>query len=180
MGIFALLGLGLLQPAGIHRVIHQVCAGTKPYDATIANTCSLLSLPDYALSIGLTHQQGSVINALFSLGQGLSRPVLGFYSDAAGRLNIAGFLTLLCGLFCLTLCIFAKSYCVLIFFAIIVGTVAGVYWRTVAPVTAEVVNLKDLPSALSLTWLILVLPTTCKLRYPKNRHILCSTNLSVS
>jgi predicted MFS family arabinose efflux permease len=47
---------------------------------------------------------------------------------------------------------------VLLFYAIIGGTVAGTYWATVAPVTAEVIELKDLPSALSITWVFLTIP----------------------
>ncbi|KAI9677061.1 MAG: hypothetical protein M1817_006900 [Caeruleum heppii] len=54
----------------------------------------LFSLPNYALSIGLTPQQGSVVGALFNLGQGLGRPVVGYFSDAAGRINIVNIFTL--------------------------------------------------------------------------------------
>lgn len=121
----------------------------------------LFSLPNYALSVGLTAKQGSIIGALLNLGQGLGRPVVGIFSDAAGRINIAGFLTFACGLFCFVIWIFAKSFGVLIFFSLIVGTVAGTFWTTIGPVGAEVVGLKELPSALSITWIILVLPTTC-------------------
>ena len=63
----------------------------------------LFSLPNFALSIGLTAKQGSIIGALLNLGQGLGRPVVGLVSDSAGRINIAGFLTFLCGLFCLVI-----------------------------------------------------------------------------
>jgi hypothetical protein len=52
---------------------------------------------------------------------------------------------------------------VLIFYALIGGTVAGTYWATVAPVTAEIVGLQELPAALSITWVIIGAPTLCKL-----------------
>ncbi|MCJ1394039.1 Tubulin beta chain (Beta tubulin) [Xylographa bjoerkii] len=120
----------------------------------------LFSLPNYALSVGLTAQQGSIIGALLNLGQGIGRPLVGIFSDTAGRINIAGFLTFFCGLLCFVVWTFAKSFGVLIFFALIGGTVAGTFWTTIAPVGAEVVGLKELPSALSITWLVLVLPTT--------------------
>lgn len=122
----------------------------------------LFSLPNYALSIGLSARQGSIVAALLNLGQGLGRPFIGIFSDRAGRINIAGFLTFLSGFLCLVGWIFAKNFGVLIFFAIVVGTIAGTFWTTIAPVMAEVVGLKELPSALSLTWLVLVLPTTCR------------------
>lgn len=34
--------------------------------------------------------------------------------------------------------------------------------QTISPVAVEIVGIKELPSALSLTWLSIVLPTTCK------------------
>lgn len=123
----------------------------------------LFSLPNYALTIGLSSYQGSIIGALLNLGQGLGRPAVGIFSDRAGRINIAGFLTAVCGLFCFVIWIFSNGFGVLIFFALIVGTVAGTFWTTIAPVGAEIVGLKELPSALSLTWIVLVLPCTCEL-----------------
>ena len=123
----------------------------------------LFSLPNYALIIGLSSHQGSIIGALLNLGQGLGRPAVGIFSDRAGRINIAGFLTFVCGLFCFVIWIFSNGFGVLIFFALIVGTVAGTFWTTIAPVGAEVVGLKELPSALSITWIVLVLPCTCEL-----------------
>ena len=122
----------------------------------------LFSLPNYALSIGLTAKQGSIIGALLNLGQGIGRPAAGIFSDVVGRINVAGLLTFFVGLLCLVVWIFAKSFGVLVFFAILVGTGAGTFWATVAPVGAEVVGLKELPSALSITWIALVLPVTCK------------------
>ncbi|KAA6410826.1 MAG: mfs transporter [Lasallia pustulata] len=120
----------------------------------------LFSLPNYALTIGLSPHQGSIIGALLNLGQGLGRPAVGIFSDRAGRINIAGLLTFICGLFCFVIWIFSNGFGVLIFFALIVGTVAGTFWTTIAPVGAEVVGLKELPSALSITWIVLVLPCT--------------------
>ena len=97
----------------------------------------LFSLPSYVVSVGLNQQQAAVIGALLNLGQGLGRPVVGMFSDAGGRINVAAILTAICGLFCLVIWIFAKSYGVLIFFSLIVGTVSGTIWTTVGPVAAE-------------------------------------------
>ena len=125
----------------------------------------LFSLPNYAVSIGLTARQGSIVGALLNLGQGLGRPIVGVFSDSAGRINLAGLCTFLAGLFCFIIWIFAKTFGVVIFFAILVGTVAGVYWTTIAPVGAEVVGLRELPSALSIVWVFLVPPTTGEATY---------------
>ncbi|KAL4874336.1 major facilitator superfamily domain-containing protein [Aspergillus karnatakaensis] len=120
----------------------------------------LFSIANFALSVGLSAHQSSIISALLNLGQGLGRPFVGMFSDKLGRINVATFLTMLCGVFCLLIWIFARSMGLVTFFAILVGTVAGTYWATVAPVLAEIIDLQDLPGGLSITWLVLVPPTT--------------------
>ena len=122
----------------------------------------LFSLPNYVYSVGLTQYQGSIIGALFNLGQAIGRPLIGIFSDRAGRINIAAFLTALCGVFCFVIWIFAKSYGVLIFFSLFGGAIAGTVWTTIGPVGAEVVGLKELPSVLSITWVVFTLPSLCK------------------
>lgn len=130
----------------------------------------LFSLPNYARTIGLSAQQGSIIGAVLNLGQALGRPPIGYFSDNVGRINMAATMTFLVGLFCLVIWMFAKSFGVLAFFAIVSGMVAGTYWAVVGPVTVEVMGLRRLPSALSITWLVLVLPTTCKSCIPTSFH----------
>ncbi|KAI4277144.1 MAG: hypothetical protein LQ337_002017 [Flavoplaca oasis] len=120
----------------------------------------LFSLPSYAASIGLSSKQGSIVGALLNLGQGLGRPAVGMVSDSVGRINIAFLCTFVAGLLCLIIWIFAKSFGVLVVFSLLVGTVSGTFWTTIAPVEAEVVGLKTLPSALAIVWIVLVLPTT--------------------
>lgn len=120
----------------------------------------LFSLANFALSVGLTSHQGSIVSALLNLGQGLGRPFVGMFSDRLGRINIATLLTFLCGLFCLVIWVFADSMGVVCFFAVLVGTVAGTYWATVSPVLAEIIGIRDLPSGLSINWITLVAPCT--------------------
>ena len=120
----------------------------------------LFSMSSFAVSVGLSAHQASIISALLNLGQGLGRPFVGMFSDKLGRINIASFLTFLCGVFCLLIWVFARSMGLVSFFSVLVGTVAGTYWATVAPVLAEIIGLKDLPGGLSITWLVLVAPTT--------------------
>lgn len=125
----------------------------------------LFSLPAYAKAIGLSAQQGSIVAAMLNLGQMCGRPFIGLASDRYGRLNLAMLFTLLCGVFCFVFWIpteVAPSQLgLLIFFAVVGGALAGTFWATIAPVCAEVVGLRDLPSALSWTWLIMVPPVTC-------------------
>lgn len=120
----------------------------------------LFSVANFALSVGLSSHQGSIVSALLNLGQGLGRPIVGMFSDRLGRINIATFLTFLCGLFCLAIWTSADNMGVVCFFAVLVGTVSGTYWATVSPVLVEIIGIRDLPSGLSITWLMLVSPCT--------------------
>lgn len=121
----------------------------------------VFSVVDYCRAVGLTASQASLVGALFNMSQGLGRPVIGLSSDKVGRINVSTFCTGLCGLFSLFLWVFAaRSLAACIVFALLSGTVAGVMWATVAPVCAEVVGLPLIPSALSMTWLVLVVPAT--------------------
>ncbi|KIW99631.1 uncharacterized protein Z518_11044 [Rhinocladiella mackenziei CBS 650.93] len=128
-------------------------------------TILLFSLPAYARAIGLSAKQGSVLNAILNLGQMVGRPFIGLSSDRWGRLNNATFFTLLCGVVCFALWIPAEvvpsPMVLLSFFAVVGGALAGTFWTTIAPVAAEVLGLQDLPAGLSLTWVLMVPPTTC-------------------
>lgn len=90
----------------------------------------LFSLPHFAESIGLSQTQGSIVGAMLSLGLAIGRPLVGYYSDALGRINMAGLMTALCGLLCLAIWVPAKSFAVLIVFAIPAGAVTGIFWGT--------------------------------------------------
>lgn len=120
----------------------------------------LYSLPSYANQIGLSHSQGSVIGAFLSLGLGIGRPIVGYISDKFGRINVAMAMTAFCGMICLVMWVPARSYGVLLAFALFAGTACGTFWGTSTSVMAEVVGLQRLPSAFSMILLALVLPTT--------------------
>ncbi|KAK8019731.1 hypothetical protein PG990_004869 [Apiospora arundinis] len=121
----------------------------------------VFSIVDYSRRMGLTASQASLVGAMFNLAQGIGRPLVGLSSDKLGRINACTFATGLCGLYCLFIWIFAaKTLAACIVFALLSGMVAGTLWAVVAPVCAEVVGLQLIPSALSISWLVLVLPST--------------------
>lgn len=119
----------------------------------------LYSLPTYASSIGLNAHQGSVTGAILNLGLAVGRPLVGYTSDKFGRITVPTFLTAFCGLACLAIWIPAQTYPVLLVFAFFAGTVCGIFWGTVTPVTAEVIGLGRLASVFTLTCLIMVVPS---------------------
>ncbi|RAK96974.1 MFS general substrate transporter [Aspergillus ibericus CBS 121593] len=120
----------------------------------------IYSLPNYASSIGLTLQEGSVAGALLNLGLALGRPLIGYISDAYGRITIPMTMTALCALLCLVIWIPAHSYPLLLLFALCAGMVCGTFWSTIAPVLTDVVGLSRLPSTFGLICLTLVAPST--------------------
>jgi MFS family permease len=127
-------------------------------------TVVVFSVPAYARTIGLSDSQSYVLNAILNVGQMVGRPLIGLSSDRYGRLNLACLYTLLAGVSIFVSWIPAEiapsPYALLLFFSIVGGALAGTFWATIAPVSAEVVGLADLPAALSLTWVIMVPPTT--------------------
>ena len=149
-------------------------------------TAILFSLPNYAASIGLSAKQGSIVGALMNLGQMLGRPVMGLISDRYGRINIAFLLTFLCSVFCFAFWVPANGMGLASFFAIVGGALSGAFWATIAPVGAEIVGLKDLPAALSITWVAMVPPTTLaepialELRRERSMHVYIDAQIFVA
>ncbi|KAK3374491.1 major facilitator superfamily domain-containing protein [Lasiosphaeria ovina] len=117
-------------------------------------------LPSYATSVGLSPSQGAVVQALLSTGLGLGRPLIGWYSDRIGRINMALATTMTAAVLCLTLWILARNYAGLLVFAAMVGVVSGTFWSTVNPILAEVVGIAEAGSVFGVICFALVLPTT--------------------
>jgi len=134
------------------------------YFSMLGYTSVIFSAAAYAVSIGLSPKQGALVSALLNLGQAIGRPIIGLSSDRYGRLNVASICTLACGLCCFAFWIPAEAapskMGLLTFFAIVGGALAGTFWCTIAAVGAEIVDLRDLPTALGMTWVLMVPPTT--------------------
>jgi hypothetical protein len=134
------------------------------YFSMLGYVVVVFSMPAYATQIGLDASQAYILNAIVNLGQMVGRPVIGLTSDRYGRINLATLYSFLAGIAILCFWLPAEvapdSYALLIFYAIVGGGLAGTFWTTIAPVSAEVVGLRDLPGSLSLTWVFLVPPTT--------------------
>ena len=146
----------LLKRLEIWLVVGWGCLSELGY------TILLYSLPNYARRIGLSAHQGSIVGALINLGILIGRPSTGYLSDTWGRINMATATTGLCGVACLAVWIFSKSFGSLCFFAILAGTLCGTFWATVAPVGADVAGLSEVPSTLSVVLFCMAVPTTCK------------------
>jgi MFS family permease len=98
------------------------------YFSTLGYTLILFSLPDNALKIGLSARQGAIAGALANLGMAVGRPIVGYFSDRFGRINMVTTATFTCSLYCLCIWTSANSYAVLLVFSVLGGTVCGTYW----------------------------------------------------
>ncbi|WWC70542.1 uncharacterized protein I206_104493 [Kwoniella pini CBS 10737] len=120
---------------------------------------ALYSLASFATSgLHLTQTNGAALQSLLAAGQMIGRPLWGYFLDTGGRINLTIVCYIICGISTLAIWLPSKSFGVLIFYAIIQGMTGGTIWSVAAPLTARVVGIKDLGSALSIFWLILVIP----------------------
>jgi len=85
----------------------------------------LLSFSDFALSLGLSHTQATDLIGFLNIGTALGRPLIGILSDRWSRIDTAGALTLLCGLWCLAFWVPAM---LTVFFVLVCGAIVGVFW----------------------------------------------------
>ena len=88
----------------------------------------LYSLPDFALSIGLSRAQATDAITFLNLGTAVGRPLIGTLCDHYGRIKVPAFLTLMCGISCFAIWLPANSFGVTVLFALISGAILGVFW----------------------------------------------------
>ncbi|KAH8693922.1 MFS transporter [Talaromyces proteolyticus] len=120
----------------------------------------IFSLADFAQAAGLSAHQGSITSAMLNLGQCIGRPLTGWISLKLGRMNIAAAFTGLAGFLCLVMWTQTTNAAGIYSFAILAGMVGGTFWAMVYAVLVDIVGLSDLPSSLSLTWVVLFIPCT--------------------
>ncbi|EGW32154.1 monocarboxylate transporter [Spathaspora passalidarum NRRL Y-27907] len=114
-------------------------------------TLMLFSLSSFATSIGLTHQQGSVLTSVMNAAQTVGRPCMGLIADKVGRSNFTGILCLVNAILLYAFWINATSYGALIAFSVLIGLVIGVGSSMAQPLLADVLedNLEKLPAGWS-------------------------------
>lgn len=130
--------------------------------SVLGYTILLFSLPNFARSIGLSADQASIVGAMVNFGMAVGRPIVGFYSDSVGSINMATGATFFGSLVCYFVWMFADSYGVLILAAILGGSVCGTFWATIPPLASDAIGIKELPSGLSIVWSSVVIPSLCK------------------
>lgn len=108
--------------------------------------------------LGLFQSHGAIVQSPMAAGLMIGRPLAGLTLDKFGRINIAIVLSILDGIACCAIWLPAKSFATLAVFAFVQGATGGAVWSAAAPVTASIVGVKHLGSAIAIFWLILVVP----------------------
>lgn len=116
---------------------------------------AIYTLAAYATSgLGLTQKQASTLQSILAAGQMIGRPVCGLLLDLIGRHPCTIMIQTFAGLTCFAFWLPARSFGLLVVFSITQGLLGGTVWSSVAPLSAEVVGIRDLPSALAVFWLV--------------------------
>jgi MFS family permease len=108
--------------------------------------------------LGLPQSHGAIVQSLLAAGLMIGRPLAGLTLDGFGRVNIAIVLSILNGAACCAIWLPARNFTALAIFAFVQGAAGGAVWSAAAPVTASIVGVKDLGSAMAMFWLSLVVP----------------------
>lgn len=125
--------------------------------AMIGYFVALYSLAAFASSgLGLTQTKASALQSILAAGQMIGRPLCGVALDLGGRHRSTIVIQILAGVTCFAFWLPARSFALLVVFAFSQGLLGGTVWSTVAPISAEVVGIRDLGSALAMFWLSMV------------------------
>lgn len=126
--------------------------------AMIGYFVALYSLAAFASSgLGLTQTKAAALSSILAAGQMIGRPLCGIALDFGGRHRSTIVIQILAGITCFAFWLPARSFGLLVVFAFFQGLLGGTVWSTVAPISAEVVGIRDLGSALAMFWLSMTL-----------------------
>lgn len=120
---------------------------------------SIYSLPSFCTNgLGFTQAQGGAIQSILAAGQIIGRPFWGELLDRGGRTNMVMLSYTICGIITLTMWMLGRSFAVMAVFALFSGATSGTIHSACTPLSASIVGLQDLGSALSIYWMTLTIP----------------------
>lgn len=120
---------------------------------------TVFSLASYASdALGLSQTKAAAIQSILSAGQMFGRPLVGLGLDYAGRINTTIIIHFLSGLSCFAFWLPARSFGLLIVFAVTIGGLGGTIWGATPPIAQSVIGTQHLASALGMYWVIVAAP----------------------
>ncbi|KAF8523915.1 major facilitator superfamily domain-containing protein [Hysterangium stoloniferum] len=117
---------------------------------------SIYTLAVYVTAgLGMSQKRAALCQSILSLGQLIGRPTLGLVADKLGRFNVAIVSTSIAGMSCL---VWWLSFIQILILTLShpLGFFGGTFWSFSGPLTAEIIGLKHLSSALSILWVTLI------------------------
>jgi len=118
----------------------------------------LFFIPSYCTAIGISPTQTSAVLAVTSGMGAMGRILAGQVADMVGPINILISFNFMAGLFCLIIWLPARSLGTMFAFALFWGFFSPVYWALSVPTAAKIVGLPKLSGAVSIGFLVNVLP----------------------
>lgn len=115
----------------------------------------LYSLSDFTVSLGYTSKQGSYVSCMVSVGSLLGRPIVGHIADKYGPLTVGMILHLVMAILCWAMWIPCKNLATAIAFGLLVGSIMGTIWPTIASIVTRIVGLQKLPGTFGSTWIFM-------------------------
>lgn len=120
---------------------------------------AIYTLASYCTSaLGMTQKQGGAVQSIVAAGQLVGRPFWGFMMDRLGRTNMVILSYLICGVATLAAWMPGRSFGVMAFYGFVNGACSGTIHSATAPLSAAVVGVSELASALSIYWITLSIP----------------------
>ncbi|OSX58815.1 hypothetical protein POSPLADRAFT_1035912 [Postia placenta MAD-698-R-SB12] len=115
-------------------------------------------IPSYCTAIGLSPTKASGVLSIATGLNAVGRVMAGVFGDIIGPINVLIMFNSLTGLMCILVWYFAKTFGDMVGFAILWGFFCGAYWALSVPVSAKIVGLPRLGSAVALQFLMNVIP----------------------
>ncbi|KAH9934336.1 major facilitator superfamily domain-containing protein [Fomitopsis serialis] len=118
----------------------------------------LFFIPSFCTAIGISATNSSGVISVSTAAQVIGRVAAGYLADRAGPINILGLFNFCMGLTCIIIWYFATNLGVMMVFGIFYGFFSGVFWALSVPVTAKIVGLEKLGTAVAVQFLAVVIP----------------------
>lgn len=125
--------------------------------ASVGYVVMLYSMSDYAISVGLSSADATIITTCLNAGQMVGRPLIGLFSEKYGRVNVTMLSTLYCCVLCLAFWIEATSFPTLVAFALMLGLCVGVGSVNVVPLVSDVVEEECFAAGLGFAYFFLAI-----------------------
>ncbi|TID31244.1 hypothetical protein CANINC_000187 [Pichia inconspicua] len=112
----------------------------------------MYNLGDFTRSLGYDSKEASVVSTMVAVGIIYGRPIVGYFGDIIGPINVTIIASWLVTLFTWAMWIPCRNYATTIAFALIVGSLMGTIWLTMAGINASITGLKKFGIAMSVSW----------------------------